>query len=97
MRDDLNALAIAYVKELFSNDFGGHDVDHTLRVYRNAMKIAETEPTCHREVVGLAALLHDVDDHKLFNTTDNFNARTFMKNQNMEEYQINQICEIIYV
>lgn len=55
-----------YIRDLFSGNSDGHDLDHSLRVYSNAMTIAETEPDCNIEVVALAALLHDADDHKLF-------------------------------
>ena len=68
-----------YITGLFENNSGGHDVGHTLRVYRNAMEIAEREASCDKEIVALAALLHDADDHKLFDTKDNYNARSFLK------------------
>ena len=67
--------AIAYIQELFTGNADGHGADHTLRVYRNAMLIAESEPDADRCVVALAALLHDVDDYKLFTTENNANAR----------------------
>ena len=70
--------AIGYVRELFAGNAGGHDAEHTLRVYRNAMQIAASEPGCDLEVVALAALLHDADDHKLFETRDNQHARDFL-------------------
>ena len=70
--------AIEYVKKLFQNNFGGHDADHTMRVYHNAMRIAERETDADIEVVSLAALLHDADDHKLFHTVGNANARGFL-------------------
>ena len=69
--------AISYVQVLFAKNADGHDAAHTLRVYRNAMLIAENEHTCDKEVVALAALLHDADDHKLFQTENNANARRF--------------------
>ena len=56
--------AIDFAKEVFSGDSGGHDLDHTLRVYRMALRIAEAEGA-DQEVVALAALLHDVDDAKI--------------------------------
>ena len=76
---ELYERAERYIKELFKDDFGGHGADHSLRVYRNAMAIADKESGCDREVVMLAALLHDADDHKLFFTEDNANARAFLE------------------
>ena len=67
-----------YVKTLFADRADGHDVEHTLRVYTNAMRIAQTEGPCDMEIVGLSALLHDADDDKLFQTENNANARTFV-------------------
>lgn len=87
--------AIDYIKDVFSNDFGGHDVEHSIRVYRNALQIADTEPTCNRLIVSLAALLHDVDDHKLFNTVNNENARLFLYKHQIDEDVIDAICEVI--
>ena len=69
------ALGIAaYVQALFAGNTDGHDAEHTLRVYRNALAIAAREKKCDMEIVSLAALLHDVDDHKLFQTENNANA-----------------------
>ena len=87
--------AMAYVQDLFQNDFGGHDAAHTLRVYRNALAIAEAEPPCDREIVALGALLHDVDDHKLFATENNENARRFLAAQGVDEARIEEICRVI--
>ena len=38
-----------YIKELFSGNAGGHDASHTLRVYQNALLIAENENPCNME------------------------------------------------
>ena len=46
-----------YIRDLYSGNSDGHDLDHSLRVYSNAMMIAETEPDCNIEAVALAALL----------------------------------------
>ncbi|MCF0187332.1 MAG: HD domain-containing protein, partial [Bacteroidaceae bacterium] len=56
--------AIEYINILFADDCTGHDAEHSMRVYRNAVRIAETEQGCNSTVVMLAALLHDADDHK---------------------------------
>ena len=77
--------AVAYIEKLFQNDAGGHDAAHTLRVYRNALLIARSEPDCDLEIVSLAALLHDADDHKLFHTENNANARAFLKAHGVEK------------
>ncbi|MFQ6974466.1 MAG: HD domain-containing protein [Streptococcus salivarius] len=68
-----------YVKTLFADRADGHDVAHTLRVYANAMRIAQAEGPCDLEIVGLSALLHDADDYKLFQTENNANARMFLE------------------
>ncbi|MBR3741959.1 MAG: HD domain-containing protein [Clostridia bacterium] len=87
--------AIAYVKRLFQNNAGGHDAEHTLRVYRNALLIARQEPGCDLEIVSLAALLHDADDHKLFDTRNNANARSFLEEQNMPPDKVERIIAAI--
>lgn len=87
--------AMDYIETLFSNDCGGHDAAHSMRVYRNALLIADTQPDCDRFVVALSALLHDADDHKLFRTENNENARLFLANHRINETQIALICEVI--
>lgn len=91
---DLIAAAIAFVEKLFEGNSDGHGADHTMRVYRNAMIIAQTEE-CDRQIVALAALLHDADDHKLFRTKNNANARDFLKKHGLEEPKTEQIVDII--
>ena len=86
--------AVTWITDLFRDNAGGHDVDHTLRVYRNAMLIAESEPECSRLIVSLAALLHDADDHKLFHTENNENARRFLSGRISAE-QTEKICACI--
>ena len=87
--------AVEYIETLFACDCGGHDVAHTLRVYRNAMDIADTEPLCDRFVIALAALLHDADDHKLFQTENNANARAFLAKHPIPQETIEYICQVI--
>lgn len=87
--------AITYIQELFRTDAGGHDADHTLRVWKNAVQIAADIPACDRERVELAALLHDADDHKLFATENNANARSFLHKHAVEQEEIDRICEVI--
>ena len=84
--------AIEYIRTLFAGNADGHGFDHTLRVWRNAMLIAETEPGCDRETVSLAALLHDADDHKLFATENNANARRFLEEHGITGEKAERIC-----
>lgn len=53
------------VEELMKSDNSGHGMDHINRVFLLAMKFAEKEK-CDKDIVALGALLHDVDDYKLF-------------------------------
>ena len=87
--------AIDYVYSLFRDNAGGHDAAHTLRVYQNAMLIAEQEPNCDLEILALSALLHDADDHKLFHTENNANARSFLTQHDVEPDKIECICKAI--
>lgn len=84
-----------YVEALFRDNAGGHDAAHTLRVYRNAMRIAERESGCDSEIVALAALLHDADDHKLFPTENNAHARSFLTAQGVDEERIERIIRAV--
>lgn len=56
--------AMEFVKKTFASDSSGHDDTHTFRVHALAKRIALAEGA-DLELVELAALLHDVDDHKL--------------------------------
>ena len=87
--------AIDYVKELFAGNSDGHGADHTMRVYHNAQVIVAEYPEADSFVSLLAALLHDADDHKLFNTENNMNARSFMEQKDIPTETIEQICRII--
>ena len=96
MRDEsLTEITISYIKALFAGSSDGHDADHSLRVYRNAMRIAEGYPDADTDLIVLSSLLHDVDDHKLFNTENNSNARTFLKDNGIPQDQIEEIVKII--
>ncbi len=95
MNERIIPAAKEYIETLFAGDCGGHDAEHSLRVYRNALLIADTEPECDRLSIALAALLHDADDHKLFHTENNANARKFLAMQQVEEKQADFICQVI--
>ena len=88
--------AMEYARQIFAGDGSGHDFDHTLRVYHMAVRIAGEEGA-DVEMVALAALLHDVDDHKLSPETCEHKDRAvaFLKSQGVDEQKIHRIVEII--
>lgn len=96
MKNGIIDKANIYVKELFKNEYSGHDYFHTSRVFKMATLIAKEEHA-NLEIVQLAALLHDVDDRKLSPETylEQRNARTFLLNNNIDTATIDNICEII--
>lgn len=85
-----------YVEDFFKGDSSGHDYYHTLRVYNLAKTISEKEGG-NQEIIELAALLHDVDDYKIIgeNGIPFYNAKTFLKNNNVDEDEIAEICNVI--
>ena len=91
---DITKQTVAFIREHFANNSDGHDAEHSLRVYRNALAIA-AEEDCDKDVVALAALLHDVDDKKLFETKANFNARSFLSSLGVSEEKISRIVAVI--
>ena len=95
MNEKIIENTIYYIEELFRTNAGGHDAGHTLRVYRNALLIAEKEKDCDTLIVALAALLHDADDHKLFSTQDNANSRAFLERNQVPQETIDRICRVI--
>ncbi len=94
-RETIIDRAKEYISQLFKGNSGGHDVEHTMRVYRNAMMIAEKEGVKDKLTIALGALLHDADDYKLFNTENNRNARTFLQANGMDQAGIERICRMI--
>ena len=82
MMDNIDKIK-EYIFDLFKNDFTGHDYYHSIRVYNNAMKISK-KYNCDIELISIASLLHDVDDVKLFNTTNYENARFILEKLNYQ-------------
>lgn len=90
------------VCKLLDNDQSGHGMDHVDRVLRLSLKFAEIEHA-DKDVVAFIALLHDVDDYKLFGTESAeklTNARTILEQcsiaDNIKEQVLNAIQTIGY-
>lgn len=74
----------AWVKEYMSQPQfdGSHDYDHILRVAALSLDILRVEQKVHRDTmydtlaIELAALMHDVDDHKYRSTTSDENTES---------------------
>ncbi len=64
MRDKIEDIKQDVIK-LFAKDNTGHGIDHIMRVYTVAMNLAEKE-NANKDIVAIAALLHDADDYKIF-------------------------------
>lgn len=84
------------VSKLFEQDFGGHDIWHTLRVTELAVRLAREEGA-DEDTVWLASMLHDADDKKLSpETSDNKdNAREIMRSIGADEALVESVCGII--
>lgn len=91
--------ALAFARESFKNDFSGHDFAHTYRVFQLACAIGEMEGVIGIDllVVKLAAILHDVDDFKLFGGTPGQceRAKNFLRESYASEDEISRIGSII--
>ena len=87
---------LEFVRNIFHDDYSGHDYFHTLRVYKMAARIAEQE-SADLIIVQLAALLHDVDDIKLSPETyaNKDRAVGFLREHGVSEAAIKTICNII--
>ncbi len=86
--------ARAYIRTLFAGEASGHDHFHSERVWRNARAISREEGG-DAFLIELAALLHDVDDTKLFHTENYANARTFMAREGVASNTAETVCGII--
>jgi len=83
-----------FAKGIFEGDSSGHDVYHTIRVHDLARTICSKEGG-DMDMVRLAALLHDVDDRKLFGENGFANARRFMDSEHIDIDDQMFVCDII--
>ncbi len=83
-----------YIRSLFEGDGSGHDYYHSLRVHDAAVTIQASEGG-DLDIIRLAALLHDADDRKLFDSEDYDNARSFMCSNGIPEEMQERVVHII--
>ncbi len=90
------------VCKLLDKDNSGHGMEHVNRVLNLSLKFAKTEKA-NKDVVALIALLHDVDDYKLFGieSAENLiNAKKILDQcsitDNIKEQVLNAIKTIGY-
>lgn len=87
------------VKKSLSGE-GGHDYEHTIRVYNLCVKLAELEGA-DVEILKAAALLHDVA--RPLESTTGFShsvkgaeiARNILKQTDFPEIKIERVCKVI--
>ena len=87
-----------FVKKHLEKEPTGHDWWHTKRVWRLALKIAKKEKGVDLFVVQLAALLHDIADHKFHKGDDTLGpqlAEKWLKKLKVKKEVISHVCEII--
>ena len=94
-----------YIIDIFKEDSSGHDVEHSLRVYKNAIDISNNILLKNKEtkinifIISLSAILHDVDDYKIknYNKENPYqNLLNFLKQNNINNKEdIELIKEII--
>ncbi|MBQ8845305.1 MAG: HD domain-containing protein [Clostridia bacterium] len=85
-----------YVKNILENESSGHDYWHTIRVFNLATTIQKIDGG-NLKIIQLSALLHDVDDYKIFgeNAKTLQNANKFLNENNVSEEEIKHINNII--
>ena len=75
------------VMNLLGADTSGHSIDHVDRVHRMSLEFADQEDV-DSTVISLIALLHDVDDYKLFGreSADNLtNAKRILSENHVDQ------------
>ena len=82
------------IKELYKDESSGHDYDHSMRVFNNSLLISK-DMKCDVFVIGVASLLHDVDDPKIFHTINYENAKKIMEKYSLDIEVIKKVIDII--
>lgn len=86
-----------YVRQKLEGEGSGHDWWHVHRVRNTALKLAKKEQA-DLLIVELAALLHDIADHKFHGGDEKIGpatARKWLENLKVREPVIKNVCDII--
>jgi len=86
------------VAALLNKNENGHGMEHVLRVVKLASRFAKQEKA-NLELTTLIALLHDVDDYKLFGQADANslnNAKRIMKDCKIDVTTQEQVLQAIH-
>ncbi|MEQ9310688.1 MAG: HD domain-containing protein [Balneolaceae bacterium] len=96
LNNNILSITEVFVKDRLEGD-SGHDWWHIHRVRNTALTIAKEEKA-DLFVVELAALLHDIADHKFHDGDEDIGpntARIWLNSLKISDSVINHICEII--
>ena len=91
------------IKEKLSCDKTSHDYEHTQRVLKNALKIAEENPRADLEILKISCLLHDIafqnkmtlQEIKKHNISGAKQAEDILRKMNFPENKIQKISKAI--
>lgn len=85
------------VNEILGKDNSGHGMDHIDRVLSLSLKFAKNE-NADENLTAIIALLHDVDDYKLFgkqNAENLTNAKKIMSACDIDKEVQNKVCSAL--
>lgn len=94
---DILAETEKYVKSTLEGEGTGHDWWHIYRVRNTALYIGEEE-NADLFVIELAALLHDIADHKFYGGDEEIGpatARDWLNSLNVSNQVVDHVCDII--
>ncbi len=96
-RETIIEKTVEFVKDTLQGAEGGHDWHHTLRVWRTAQHIAQTEKV-DPFIVSLGSLLHDIADAKFNDGDESVGPRLaseFLQSVNVDEDIVEHVVQII--
>lgn len=94
---DILSKTEAYVRRKLEGEGSGHDWWHIHRVRNTALRLGKEEKA-DLFTVELAALLHDIADHKFHNGDEEIGpatARKWLQGLNIEKHIIDHVCNIV--